>query len=301
MYMMNYTNPLTINDFILLLGLKLAVVVVYRFVSETLTWVLFYIATLLFILYCAAFLFQFPFNLENINTFSLQLENPWFLFYCALNIPLFYLIIYLCGIPMDHDHKLFIIALWELIVWLSFIILAIMDFCYYILNFQITNVFYSYLTTGEPPSAVGAATLEPSKINTGMTAGGVPGVQAGLFSGSGGAVPTAQPQKTGGFVVDGISSSKTTSQHILEWIPGLTTAAPATTTAAPATTTAASATTTAAPATTTAAPATTTAAPATTTAAPTTTQISGFTNMYQRQYTPPEPVQTGDYSLKKYV
>jgi len=119
-------------------------VVVYRYVSEYLVWVVIYISTFIFVIYSIYLLVVYNYNDENIKKTSNYLENPWYLLYSFLVIPVFYLVIYLCEMPMDPLNKLFIILFWEIVTWFTFLLLLFVDTFHYLFNMEILVNIYDF-------------------------------------------------------------------------------------------------------------------------------------------------------------
>ena len=143
---MAYSNPFSWMILIEFIILKIVIVVLYRYVSEYFVWVVFYIGTFLSVLYCAYLAYIYDYNVENIKELSYTLENPWYLLYSFLLIPVFYFIIYLCEIPMDADNKLLIMLFWEIITWFTFFFFIILDTFYYLMKKRILVDIYEFFT-----------------------------------------------------------------------------------------------------------------------------------------------------------
>lgn len=160
---MSYSNPLTWMDVIYFIIIKIIIVVFYRYVSEYLVWVVFYIFTVLFVLYFSYSMAVYNYDVENIKETSYTLENPWFLLYSLLLIPIFYFIIFLCEIPMDPVNKLFIMSFWEIITWMTFVFFLVLDTFHYLLKIEFLVSVYEFF--GGKPSSSSTSSSPPSTID----------------------------------------------------------------------------------------------------------------------------------------
>ena len=72
---------------------------------------------------------------------SSYLTNPGSIFTSLFVLFIFYLTTYLFRIPMESDTKPLFISFIETVAWITFIIIAIIDFFKYVLGISVTNLF----------------------------------------------------------------------------------------------------------------------------------------------------------------
>lgn len=140
-----YKNPLSWWQLIEFIILKFIIVFLYRYVSEYFVWVLIYVSTFISVLYALYLAAVFEYNEKNLDKLSYDLENPWFLLYAFLLVPFFYFILYLSEIPMTPETKLFIIFFWEVITWLTFLFILLIDIFHYVFHIEILTAIYKFL------------------------------------------------------------------------------------------------------------------------------------------------------------
>lgn len=158
-----YKNPLSWWQLIEFIILKFIIVFLYRYVSEYFVWVLIYVSTVITVLYALYLAAVFEYNEKNLDKLSYELENPWYLLYSFLLVPFYYFILYLSEIPMDPENKLFIIFFWEVITWLTFIIILLIDIFHYVFHIELLTAIYKFLNNSSDHGTTDAAVKpEPS-------------------------------------------------------------------------------------------------------------------------------------------
>lgn len=77
------------------------------------------------------------------TSFKNYISDPYSMFSLSLFIFVFYTAVFLVGIPMTYDTKPFSINLLESGAWILFIIILLVNFCKYVLNIDIVELFSS--------------------------------------------------------------------------------------------------------------------------------------------------------------
>lgn len=82
---------------------------------------------------------------QYINDFSSYVSNPITVFYSIGFIVMFYISVFILGIPMSADAKPFMIGIIDSVAWLVLITSAIVNFIAYIFNVNIMNIANNYI------------------------------------------------------------------------------------------------------------------------------------------------------------
>ncbi len=110
------------------------------------------IVGLLFIAGIVSYSFLFVSNEERITTlknyvndFSIYVSDPMTVFYSMVFIVIFYISVFILGIPMSSDAKPFMVGIIDSVAWLVLITSTIVNFIAYVFNVNIMNSARNYI------------------------------------------------------------------------------------------------------------------------------------------------------------
>jgi hypothetical protein len=82
---------------------------------------------------------------EYVNQFSSLVSDPMSIFYSGIFIVVFYISVFILGIPMSSDMKPFMVGIIDSIAWLVLITSTLVTFIAYTFNINIMNIASNYI------------------------------------------------------------------------------------------------------------------------------------------------------------